>query len=676
MKVIIYARQSGGDEEQSASVEQQLENCAALAAKEGFEVIGSFFDCNISGKTYPDLEDAHTLSGIDSVYQAWKASVVRKDITARYRKGLAAVFQALSEADYVLVDDTTRLMRPLIGSFLESYIKQKFIDGNVQIRSVKNGTVDFKTFNSSFITSIEGQINDNQLRIQREKSKSALKKLKDSGYFPSGQKRYGYLHLGHHCWEKNEREAKIIRFCFQQIIAMRPYTQIAREVNARFSPDKIFNSTTIKNFTHNYYFCGYQLNSRSELIRCKETEGKEIISYDTFMEAKRIVEQLRKPVSRDKKNINVFAGILKCKYCGKQLVLHTNGPYTQFFSCKTADVSQKTNCGTVNIPYKFRTMNQMGLYEGLAPLLLISMQQEIKTVLERLRQAQNLDSYKIELENILTQEKKIARMYAEGKIDDAQLELLFSTKKERKQELKAIISSAEASNLTAWLDENQDMLEGWSLHQDLTDIFFRSLPPERYKKMLLLYVKRIIVGRDEIEVQTVQGNFVLKRYRQGYRSNTLPSWHMFTELKEEDNRESWRRVENVEETPPELDGQPIETYFYEKKPRKSHPFHMDGDTKFMISYGYESVYTSDDSVTPIFSSGNIEICAEGHQFEDVRGRYSEEHLKWIIKTKKRLRWNWARIDREFHGSFREAACRYGVIPSAKKRKVIRDKRLQ
>lgn len=50
MKVIIYARQSGGDEEQSASVEQQLENCAALAAKEGFEVIGSFFDCNISGK--------------------------------------------------------------------------------------------------------------------------------------------------------------------------------------------------------------------------------------------------------------------------------------------------------------------------------------------------------------------------------------------------------------------------------------------------------------------------------------------------------------------------------------------------------------------------------------------------------------------------------------------------
>ena len=327
MKVIIYARQSGGDEEQSASVEQQLENCAALAAKEGFEVIGSFFDCNISGKTYPDLEDAHTLSGIDSVYQAWKASVVRKDITARYRKGLAAVFQALSEADYVLVDDTTRLMRPLIGSFLESYIKQKFIDGNVQIRSVKNGTVDFNTFNSSFITSNEGQIYDNQQPIQQEKSKSALKKLKDSGYFPSGQKRYGYLHLGHHCWEKNEREAKIIRFCFQQIIAMRPYTQIAREVNARFSPDKIFNSTTIKNFTHNYYFCGYQLNSRSELIRCKETEGKEIISYDTFMEAKRIVEQLRKPVSRDKKNINVFAGnasIAESSWCCIPTVLIRN----------------------------------------------------------------------------------------------------------------------------------------------------------------------------------------------------------------------------------------------------------------------------------------------------------------------------------------------------------------
>ncbi len=47
VKVIIYARQSSGDEDVSASVEQQVANCQQLANEHGYSVIGTFKDLRV-----------------------------------------------------------------------------------------------------------------------------------------------------------------------------------------------------------------------------------------------------------------------------------------------------------------------------------------------------------------------------------------------------------------------------------------------------------------------------------------------------------------------------------------------------------------------------------------------------------------------------------------------------
>ena len=118
MKAVIYARQSAGDEEESASVETQVEKCRAWANGQGLTV-EVYSDKNTSGKTYPDLPDAVALSKADTVYQDWK-----KDFTARravYRKGLADAITTMQAGDVLVVYDFTRIMRPLTDSFLESY---------------------------------------------------------------------------------------------------------------------------------------------------------------------------------------------------------------------------------------------------------------------------------------------------------------------------------------------------------------------------------------------------------------------------------------------------------------------------------------------------------------------------------------------------------------------------
>jgi len=51
--VIIYARQSIGDEVKSESVEDQIDSCRKLADKNDWQVLEVFKDLDQSGSTYP-----------------------------------------------------------------------------------------------------------------------------------------------------------------------------------------------------------------------------------------------------------------------------------------------------------------------------------------------------------------------------------------------------------------------------------------------------------------------------------------------------------------------------------------------------------------------------------------------------------------------------------------------
>ena len=155
-KAVIYARQSSGDEDQSASVDQQILNCKRLAADQDLQIIDVFSDLNISGKTYPDTTEALALAAVDEAYKSWVNSTYLK--THKYRKGLAQVLGVLKSVDYVLLDDFTRLMRPLPASYLESHVVQKLKSAGVKVWCVKGGITDLSNFADNLVASLISQI--------------------------------------------------------------------------------------------------------------------------------------------------------------------------------------------------------------------------------------------------------------------------------------------------------------------------------------------------------------------------------------------------------------------------------------------------------------------------------------------------------------------------------------
>lgn len=141
-------------------------NCLALAKQRNIEIIGEYQDLNSSGKLYPT--GFEELAAKDVCYQNWL-----KDVSSRKtaRNGLGEVFKLLPEVDYIIVDDYTRLARPLTGSFLDAILTQSLSANNIKVLTVKSGEIDLTAFNDSLITALQNRINDNQIAIQRKNQK-------------------------------------------------------------------------------------------------------------------------------------------------------------------------------------------------------------------------------------------------------------------------------------------------------------------------------------------------------------------------------------------------------------------------------------------------------------------------------------------------------------------------
>ena len=64
----------------------------------------------------------------------------------------------LKNVDFVLLDDFTRLMRPLPSSYLESHVVQKMKSSGVKVWCVKGGISDLSNFADNLVASLISQI--------------------------------------------------------------------------------------------------------------------------------------------------------------------------------------------------------------------------------------------------------------------------------------------------------------------------------------------------------------------------------------------------------------------------------------------------------------------------------------------------------------------------------------
>ena len=518
MKALIYARQSSGKDDFSESVEAQIANCKKLAAKEKLEVIGIYKDLNSSGETYP--VGAEDIARLDKAYMKWAFSQsAKKD----FRLGLCQVLQKLPEVDFVLVNELTRLYRPINGSFLESHINQHLKENNVKVLQVQGGTIDLSEFDQQLITLIKNQILYEDLQKKRQNSINAFRIKKDSGRLCSDAKMYGIRYLGNGKIEVIPEWVEIIRFVYENICAYRPYRAIIRDCNERWGKDIFFYESSIYAIAKQPIYCGYQYNSQGELIKNVQITGQEFISFEQWQDVQKIISQKRKDYHvKAKKHWLPLSGKLYCGECGSKLICQLEHGKI-YYSCnkRTLDRSH-VNCRNSRIRFESGLRGEPALYDAVYPLLSIALIERHRKALEVLNDKNELEKYDVELKNLAIKEEQLHEMFLDGLATEEQLRNLLIRNRNRRLELQKKVTLLKNSNLNK--DALQD-LEKNVLVGHFNDLANRSLPQGVYERLLNDARITATIYVDRVEFHTLYGNVSLPRIRSSNRI-WMPKWEL------------------------------------------------------------------------------------------------------------------------------------------------------
>ena len=516
-KAVIYARQSSGSDDYSDSVENQIANCRLLAEKENLQVIGCFSDLNTSGKTYP--EGAEAIAGNDRAFQLWFR---QQTGTKKFRPGLGRVFELLGETDFIIVDEMTRLYRPVTRSFLESFVNQRLSENQVQILQCKGGKLDLRQFDQQLIQTLKNQIQDEAIANQKKKSREQFRKLRDAGYQCNGAKMFGIRYLGGKKIEVIPECAEVIRFIYENIADCRPYCAIIREVNAkygdRFRRGRCYEST-FRSIARQPIYCGYQYDSRGELIRNVQIAGQEIIPYELWHRVATLMNERRKePPVRAKKHWLPMSGRLICGGCGRRLTCQIDRGVI-YYICNKTNLLHDPDCSASRIRFSGGDWNC--LYETVYPLLLIALEERYRKNELLSRQTERRENLQHRIDRMLEKEEHLCHLYMEGALGSAQLDSLLNEYREERRQLQAKL---RLSRLAAARGSEEDLSHRFS------DLFVRirdrELEQSEYEHLFRETVRRVVIRGDRVDFETTAGNLSLPRFQEN-RRKILPLWEIF-----------------------------------------------------------------------------------------------------------------------------------------------------
>ena len=518
MKALIYARQSSGKDDFSESVEAQIANCKKLAAKEKLEVIGVYKDLNTSGETYP--VGAEEIARLDSAYVKWSCSQsTKKD----FRIGLCHALQKLSEVDFVLVNELTRLYRPINGSFLEGYINQLLKENEVKVLQVQGGTIDLSKFDQQLITLIKNQILYEDLQKKRQNSINAFRIKRDSGMLCGDAKMHGIRYLGNGKLEVIPEWIEIIKFIYDNICAYRSYRAIIRDCNERWGQKIFFYQSSIYAIAKQPIYCGYQYNSQGELIKNVQITGQEFISFEQWQEVQKIISHKRAVHHvRAKKHWLPLSGKLYCGECGGKLIcLLEHGKI--YYACNKRTLDRNhANCRNSRIRFETGVRGEPALYDAIYPLLSIALIERHKKAVEILNDKNELTKYDVELKNLSAKEEQLHEMFLDGLATAEQLRKLLTRNKARRNELLKKITLLKNSNMN---DEALQDLENNVLGKLFDDLAAKNLPQSIYESLLNDAQITATCYANHVEFHTLYGSFSLPRIRSANRL-WMPKWEL------------------------------------------------------------------------------------------------------------------------------------------------------
>ena len=514
MNAVIYARQSSGSDDYSESVETQIENCRKLAKRENLAVLGCFSDLNTSGKTYP--EGAEKIAGLDTAFQQW---FEQQTGTKKFRSGLGQVFRLLSRTDFLIVDEMTRLYRPVTRSFLESFVNQELAEHHVQILQCKGGRLDLSQFDQQLIQTLKNQIQDEAIANQKRKSREQFRKLRDAGYQCNGAKMFGIRYLGNRRLEVIPECAEVIRFVYDSVAAYMPYSAVIREVNTRFRHcfRSYFYESSLYSIIRQPIYCGYQYNSRRELIRNVQITGQEIVSYPLWQKVNAILdEKKRSPPVRAKKHWLPMSGRLICGGCGGRLTCQIDRGQL-FYQCNKNNLRHDPACAASRIRF-FGIPGHNGLYEFVYPILLIGLLERFRHNSELMREKDQLGEILAEIAELRNREQIVIDLFMANGGTAEQLDCLLRKHREKYRELTSRVRDHDHIDAAALNLERTVRLP-----EIFSRLRCRTLNNPEYEELFRDSIREIVVFRDKAEFHTQAGVLTIPRLFRGKRK-FLPEW--------------------------------------------------------------------------------------------------------------------------------------------------------
>jgi hypothetical protein len=558
-KCAIYARQSSGLEVESKSTIYQVEMCKKIAEECELEIVLVEIDNNSSGSTYP-VGAEHIASG-DISLNDWFES---RNITPYYRHGLGNIMSRLNEIDYLIVYDTTRLYRAVTRSFLGAYLETLLTKNNVKILAYKGGEYDLNEFADTLTLSVQNCINDNQIKVTAEKGKAALRKLKDSGIYPTCPKMYGIIY--HAGKDKivtvDESKKEVIQYIFNRLEEGIPRNRICREINEKFpgrTDGKGFYDSHIDHIVKQPFYCGKMYNSNGILIPALQMEGKAFIPVEQWLKVNEMCRRNSEKRTIRKGDIHPFKNILYCGECDAALTINIDHKNIsekviekQKAAWKEGDAPITTRTTSINYHCHLGAVNKgdakcresriteilpkekkdyTDLRHAVAPFLVLAQYKELE-------EQKLSDKFKVELLQERRELEKIEKRIEEIKVN-------IVTSKISTEDGSEMLSMAKKNliSISKSISKKERILEKSKHSEEDAKKYYRELdnlmncriPDVTYESLLQKAIKKITVFNDHIDIDSIYGQFPLPRIIKG-RFRHLPKFDYSIECIDEKDK--------------------------------------------------------------------------------------------------------------------------------------------
>ena len=368
----IYIRISQDTTGQRAGVTRQLEDCQALAARLGWEVIDPPFDDN-------DLSAYNgTRPGFERLLDAVK------------RGQIDAIICWHPDRLYRRVADLQRLV--------------EITDRGVEIRTVNGGDLDLSNATGKMLARIVGSVSEMESEHKAERQRRANIQRAETGNWWSSQRCFGYTQHG----DIEPREAALIRRAAADVLDGKSLRAIAREWNAAgitSTRGATWNTSRLKRLLLNPRYAG--LRTYRGAVTGPGT-WQAILDPDTHAGLTAVLRDTTRgaAVSYERKYIGSHR--YRCGICEAVLQhtvsTHADGRTFHRYACTAA-------------AHLSRTQPELDTYVEAVVLAYLTGEPRLHTMLADKHDQVNVDELRTRRAALAAQKDELATLFTEGVLD-------------------------------------------------------------------------------------------------------------------------------------------------------------------------------------------------------------------------------------------------------------------